>query len=114
MAYWHQAHARDSQRHVAARSREQDEVILFGSICELLCMPIYTIATRAHAVRLHPVVEEPQSAAAKTMNKCKSNYKIHNPAQPGVVADGSRLQEGYRSMGRSEGKFQGARKRARG
>jgi hypothetical protein len=32
--------------------------------------------------------------------------------QPGVVADRSRLQEGYRSMGRSEGKFQGARKRA--
>jgi hypothetical protein len=34
-----------------------------------------------------------------------------NP-QPGVVADRSRLQEGYRSMGRGKGKFQGARKRA--
>ena len=32
--------------------------------------------------------------------------------QQGVVADRSRLQEGYRSMGRGEGKFQGARKRA--
>ena len=32
--------------------------------------------------------------------------------EPGVVADRSRLQEGYRPMGRSEGKFQGARKRA--
>ena len=32
--------------------------------------------------------------------------------EPGVVADRSRLQEGYRSMGRGEGKFQGARKRA--
>jgi len=33
-------------------------------------------------------------------------------AEPGVVADRSRLQEGYLSMGRGEGKFQGARKRA--
>jgi len=33
-------------------------------------------------------------------------------AEPGVVADRSRLQKGYRSMGRSEGKFEGARKRA--
>ena len=33
-------------------------------------------------------------------------------AEPGVVADRSRLQEGYRSMGRGEGEFQGARKRA--
>ena len=33
-------------------------------------------------------------------------------AQPGVVADRSRLQEGYRSMGRGKGRFRGARKRA--
>jgi len=33
-------------------------------------------------------------------------------SQPGVVADRSRLQKGYRAMGRVEGKFQGARKRA--
>jgi hypothetical protein len=33
-------------------------------------------------------------------------------AQPGVVADRSRLQEGYCSMGRGKGKFQVARKRA--
>ena len=32
--------------------------------------------------------------------------------EPGVVADRSRLQEGYRSMGRSEGQCEGARKRA--
>jgi len=32
--------------------------------------------------------------------------------QPGVVADRSRLQEGYRSMGKGEGRFRGARKRA--
>jgi hypothetical protein len=32
--------------------------------------------------------------------------------QQGVVADRSRLQEGYRSKGRGEGRFQGARKRA--
>ena len=35
-----------------------------------------------------------------------------NAAEPGVVADRSRLQEGYRSMGRGKGRFQGARKRA--
>ena len=33
-------------------------------------------------------------------------------AEPGVVADRSRLQEGYRSMCRGRGWFQGARKRA--
>jgi hypothetical protein len=33
-------------------------------------------------------------------------------AQLDVVADRSRLQEGYRSMGRGKGRFQGARKRA--
>jgi hypothetical protein len=32
--------------------------------------------------------------------------------EPGVVADRSRLQKGYRSMGKGKGKFQGARKRA--
>ena len=32
--------------------------------------------------------------------------------EPGVVADRSRLQEGYCSMGRGKGRFQGARKRA--
>lgn len=32
--------------------------------------------------------------------------------QPGVVADRSRLQEGYRSMGLCRSNFQGARKRA--
>jgi len=37
------------------------------------------------------------------------NRKI---TEPGVVADRSRLQEGYRSMGRGKGRFQGARKRA--
>jgi hypothetical protein len=37
---------------------------------------------------------------------------IWSIAQPGVVADRSRLQEGYRAMGKGEGKFQGARKRA--
>jgi len=40
---------------------------------------------------------------------CKSQEEI---TEPGVVADRSRLQEGYRSMGRGEGKFQSARKRA--
>jgi hypothetical protein len=40
--------------------------------------------------------------------------KDNMTTQPGVVADGSRLQEGYRSKGRAEGRFQGARKRARG
>jgi hypothetical protein len=34
--------------------------------------------------------------------------------QPGVVADRSRLQEGYCLMGIGESGFQGARKRARG
>ena len=42
---------------------------------------------------------------------CQYAWRQKSIAQ-GVVADRSRLQEGYRSMCRGRGKFQGARKRA--
>ena len=40
--------------------------------------------------------------------------KTYTDTEPGVVADRSRLQEGCRSMGRSECRFHGARRRAGG
>jgi hypothetical protein len=45
--------------------------------------------------------------------KKKTGNKGKKTTEPGVVADGSRLQEGFRSIGRGKGTVQGARKRAR-
>jgi hypothetical protein len=46
--------------------------------------------------------------------KKKTESKRKKTTEPGVVADGSRLQEGCRSISRSKVMVQGARKRARG
>jgi hypothetical protein len=46
--------------------------------------------------------------------RLSSSCGFQGSIEPGVVADGSRLQKGYRSMGRGKGRVQGARKRARG
>ena len=43
---------------------------------------------------------------------CHHAWRSKWIAQPDIVADRSRLQEDYRSIGRGKGKFQGARKRA--